>query len=87
MHEKVLVVDDEKSIVDIVKFNLEKEGYQVLTAGDGREGLEQFEQNNPDLILLDVMMPIIGGCAERCGKKAMSLSSCLRHGRKRWIKF
>ncbi len=67
MHEKVLVVDDEKSIVDIVKFNLEKEGYQVLTAGDGREGLEQFEQNNPDLILLDVMMPIIGGF-EMCRK-------------------
>ena len=39
MHEKVLVVDDEKSIVDIVKFNLEKEGYQVLTAGDGRDCL------------------------------------------------
>ena len=67
MHEKVLVVDDEKSIVDIVKFNLEKEGYQVLTAGDGREGLDQFEQNNPYLILLDVMMPIIGGF-EMCRK-------------------
>ena len=67
MNEKVLVVDDEKSIVDIVKFNLEKEGYQVLTAEDGREGLEQFEQNNPDLILLDVMMPIIGGF-EMCRK-------------------
>ncbi len=67
MHEKVLVVDDEKSIVDIVKFNLERKGIRCCTAGDGREGLEQFEQNNPDLILLDVMMPIIGGF-EMCRK-------------------
>ena len=59
MEEKktVLIVEDEKSIVDIVRFNLEKEGYAVLTAYDGEAGLATAREGNPDLILLDVMLP------------------------------
>ena len=61
MNEKILVVDDEKSIVDILKFNLQKEGYQVFTGADGQEALDLYEACHPDLILLDVMMPRLSG--------------------------
>ena len=61
MAKRILVVDDEKSIVDILKFNLQKEGYQVFTGADGQEGLEVFESCHPDLVLLDVMMPKLSG--------------------------
>lgn len=57
----VLIVEDEKSIVDILRFNLEKEGYAVLTAYDGESGLEQALGGGPDLILLDVMLPKMNG--------------------------
>ena len=59
MEEKktVLIVEDEKSIVDIVRFNLEREGYAVLTAYDGEAGLRAAQEKKPDLILLDVMLP------------------------------
>ena len=59
MDEKktVLIVEDEKSIVDILRFNLEKEGYAALTAYDGEAGLSMALEKNPDLILLDVMLP------------------------------
>ncbi|UDM32161.1 response regulator YycF [Lentilactobacillus laojiaonis] len=59
--KKVLVVDDEKPIVDIEKFNLEKEGYEVFTAYDGEEALEQFKELDPDLIILDLMLPKMDG--------------------------
>lgn len=55
--KKILVVDDEKPISDIIKFNLEKEGYEVVTAFDGEEALEKVEEENPELIVLDVMLP------------------------------
>lgn len=58
---KVLVVDDEKAIVDILKFNLKKEGFEVVTAADGEEGLAMFEEEKPDLMLLDIMMPKMDG--------------------------
>lgn len=61
MNEKILVVDDEKSIVDILKFNLQKEGYQGFTGADGQEALDLYEACHPDLILLDVMMPRLNG--------------------------
>lgn len=57
----VLIVEDEKSIVDIIKFNLEKEGYAVLTAYDGEAGLNAAGKGKPDLILLDVMLPKMNG--------------------------
>ena len=55
--KKILVVDDEKPISDIVKFNLTKEGYEVFTAYDGEEALEKVEEVMPDLIILDLMLP------------------------------
>ena len=53
----VLIVEDEKNIVDILKFNLQRAGYQTLEAYDGEDGLSQALSANPDLILLDVMLP------------------------------
>lgn len=61
MQQKILVVDDEKSIVDILKFNLKREGFDVLIAYDGEEALEIVHKENPDLILLDIMMPKLDG--------------------------
>ncbi|GAB6093018.1 response regulator YycF [Furfurilactobacillus curtus] len=58
---KILVVDDEKPISDIIKFNLEKEGYDVVTAADGEEAIEKVDEEQPDLILLDLMLPKIDG--------------------------
>lgn len=57
MNEKILVVDDEKPIVDILKYNLSKEGYDVLVAYDGDEAINIGLKENPDLILLDIMLP------------------------------
>lgn len=57
----ILVVDDEKAIGDILKINLEKEGYAVLIASDGEEGLALALEANPDLVLLDVMLPKMDG--------------------------
>ena len=65
--QKILVVDDEKNIVDIIKFNLKKEGYEVITASNGREAIEKNEAEKPDLIMLDIMMPEIDGY-EACRK-------------------
>ena len=61
MGKKILVVDDEKSIVDILVFNLFKEGYQTVEAYDGTSGLELALRENPDLILLDLMLPGMDG--------------------------
>ncbi|HHQ0972499.1 TPA: response regulator YycF [Listeria innocua] len=55
--KKIIVVDDEKPIADIVKFNLNKEGFDVYCAYDGDEALELVEEVQPDLILLDIMLP------------------------------
>lgn len=59
--KKILVVDDEKPISDIVKFNLTKEGYEVFTAYDGEEAVEKVTEVEPDLILLDLMLPKMDG--------------------------
>lgn len=61
LNETVLVVDDEKPIVDILRYNLIKEGYNVLMAYDGEEALKAAETGNPDLVLLDIMLPKIDG--------------------------
>ncbi len=58
---KVLVVDDEASIVNIISYNLKKEGYEVITAEDGETGLDLALSESPDLILLDIMMPKMDG--------------------------
>lgn len=59
--KKILVVDDEKPISDIIKFNLVKEGYNVVCAFDGDEALKMVYQVNPDLVILDVMLPKLDG--------------------------
>jgi two-component system, OmpR family, alkaline phosphatase synthesis response regulator PhoP len=59
--EKILVVDDERNIVELLKYNLEKEGYEVLTAYDGFEAVNCAKHDRPDLIILDIMLPGQGG--------------------------
>ena len=61
MDYKILVVDDEASIVNIISYNLKKEGYSVITAEDGEQGYELAMSQSPDLILLDIMMPKMNG--------------------------
>jgi len=60
MTSTILIVDDEKDILELLKYNLEKEGYRVLTAHNGKEALKVVKQH-PDLVVLDVMMPEIDG--------------------------
>ncbi|MCG2793289.1 MAG: response regulator transcription factor [Weeksellaceae bacterium] len=55
--KKILLIDDEQDILEIISYNLEKEGYQVFTAANGNEGIAKAKEILPDLILLDVMMP------------------------------
>ncbi len=57
----VLIVDDEQTIIDVLKFNLAKEGYRILEAKDGQTGLEMALQEKPDLIMLDIMLPKLDG--------------------------
>lgn len=61
MEYKILVVDDEASIVNIISYNLKKEGYNVITAADGEQGYNLAMQEHPDLVLLDIMMPKMDG--------------------------
>ena len=57
----VLIVDDEQAIIDVLKFNLVKEGYKILEAKDGQTGLDMALSEKPDLIMLDIMLPKIDG--------------------------
>lgn len=59
--KKILVVDDEKSIVEVVKAYLEKEGFDVVVAYDGQEALIKYEEEKPNLIVLDLMLPNVSG--------------------------
>jgi two-component system, OmpR family, alkaline phosphatase synthesis response regulator PhoP len=61
MSKKILVVDDEQSIVTLLKYNLEQAGYTVMTAHDGEEGRELALEHQPDLMILDLMLPKIDG--------------------------
>lgn len=58
---KILVVDDEPDILEFLKYSLEKEGYQVFTANNGEEGIKVARKELPDLIILDIMMPVMDG--------------------------
>ncbi|TYO95885.1 two-component system alkaline phosphatase synthesis response regulator PhoP [Desulfallas thermosapovorans DSM 6562] len=64
---RILVVDDEKNIVELIKFNLEREGFQVIAAYDGLEAVKEAQSKMPDLIILDVMLPRMDGL-EVCRK-------------------
>ena len=57
----ILIVDDEKPIVDILVYNLQKEGYNTIEANDGETGIEMAFNKKPDLILLDIMLPKVDG--------------------------
>jgi len=59
--QKILVADDDEDILEFIRYNLEKENYQVFTAKDGKEAIVQAEHENPDLIILDIMMPEMDG--------------------------
>jgi DNA-binding response OmpR family regulator len=59
--KKILVVDDEKRIVEIIKAYLEKDGYQVITAFDGKTAIDTASQQQPDLVVLDLMLPEVSG--------------------------
>ncbi len=59
--KKILIVDDEKDLVETVVFQLEDSGYKVITAGDGQEGLGKAKEERPDLIVLDLMLPKMDG--------------------------
>lgn len=61
MSKKILIVDDEKAIVDILSHNLKREGYETLQAYDGEEAIEKMKEEKPDLVLLDVMLPKMDG--------------------------
>lgn len=58
---KVLIIEDERSLSDVLKYNMEKEGFEVATAADGQEGLQRAQQYQPDLVILDLMLPQIEG--------------------------
>ena len=58
---KILVVDDEPDILEFLSYNLEKEGFQVETAENGKQALEKAKKSQPDIVLLDVMMPEMDG--------------------------
>lgn len=59
--EKILIIDDEKDIVKLIKYNLEKEGYKIISALDGEKGLEIIFKEKPHLIILDLMLPGLDG--------------------------
>ena len=72
MNEKILIIEDEEDLVKGLKLNLEDEGYEVDYALNGKEGLEKALKENPDLILLDIMLPGMNGleiCKELRQKK------------------
>lgn len=67
---KILVVDDEENIVELIRYNLEREGYAVITAGDGDTALKLAKGEQPDLIVLDIMLP---------GQDGLSVCRALQH--------
>ena len=65
VNKKILVVDDESAILQTLRFNLERSGYAVVTAGDGRSAIAMAQREQPDLVVLDIMLPVLDG-VEAC---------------------
>ena len=63
MSKKVLVIEDDENIAELLRLYLEKEGFTVSIAGDGGKGITEFERFSPDLVLLDIMLPVMDGWA------------------------
>ncbi len=61
MKKKILVVDDEESLRDLYRKELEREGYEVLIASNGKEALQRLQDGKPDLVVLDIIMPVMDG--------------------------
>lgn len=61
MAKKILIIDDEPDFVGLLKIRLEANGYKVVTANDGVAGLQRWKEESPDIIVLDIMMPQLGG--------------------------
>ena len=86
MGRNILVVEDDKNISDLIHMYLVKEGFDVRIAGDGGKALEEFQKKEPDLILLDIMLPVMDGWAV-CAKIRETRSEERRVGkecRSRW---
>jgi phosphate regulon transcriptional regulator PhoB len=66
-HEKIVIIEDESDILEVISYNLKREGYEVLESQDGEDGLLQIERHAPDLVVLDLMLPTIDGI-EICRK-------------------
>jgi two-component system phosphate regulon response regulator PhoB len=60
-HCKILIVEDDRSLADVLAYNLKQAGYAVLLAHDGQDGLTQAQLKTPDLVILDLMLPVIDG--------------------------
>lgn len=76
MQEKILVVDDEQSMVDVIRYSLEKAGYHVCSAMDGEEALRLAREEKPDLVVLDIMLPRLDGyevCKVLCVELGMPI--------------
>ena len=88
MPKKILIVEDEANIRELLRLYLEREGYTVLEAENGVEGIKKWKSDKPDMLLLDVMMPVMDGWAHgeseagakrsagRSARRAMCRSSC-----------
>ncbi len=73
--KRILLIDDEPDIIQVVSFRLRKSGYEVLTASDGMQGFEMAKKEKPDLILLDLWLPVISGfdiCKKLKAKKNLN---------------
>ena len=75
---KILVVDDDKNICELLRLYLEKEGYSVILSNDGEEAIVKFNALKPDLVLLDIMLPGLDGwqCAVRFARNQTHQLSC-----------
>lgn len=76
-HKKILIVDDDKNIIQTLKMRLEANGYKVFTASNGVEGLEQAKEAGPDLILLNIMMPRLDGIMTTLKLKGIGLTKSI----------
>lgn len=75
---KAVVIEDDQDLQFIYKLKLEREGFQVATASNGQEGLETIESFKPDIILLDLMMPVMGGAEMLARLRAVPWGSSIR---------
>src|SRR5215467_13328362 len=74
---RVLIIEDERALTEVLSYNLQREGYEVIVAHDGQEGVRKAQTQLPDLIILDLMLPILGGldvCRDlRAGERTKSI--------------